>query len=65
MKMENGGFSEIEVLLTEVEHRHKILFRGFKGGISNRIKKNEWQRTTDAVNKVSSAPRTIDEVKKK
>ena len=53
------------MLLTEVEHRKKILFGGLKEGITNRTKKIEWQRTTDAVIKVSSVPRTIDEVKKK
>lgn len=56
---------EIEVLLTEVETRKHVLFGSLKEGISNRIKKLQWQNIADAINKVGSETRTLDEVKKK
>ncbi|XDV52492.1 hypothetical protein PO909_021219 [Leuciscus waleckii] len=55
----------MEVLLSEVEGRKKVLFGGLSAGISNKRKILEWEQVTEAVNAVTSVPRTVQETKKK
>ncbi|ROL48218.1 Myb-related transcription factor, partner of profilin [Anabarilius grahami] len=55
----------LKVLLSEVEGRKKVLFGGLSAGISNKRKILEWEQVTEAVNAVTSVPRTVQETKKK
>ena len=64
-KGKKRNFTEIEVLVGEVEARKNILFGGLSAGISNKCKIVEWQHVTAAVNAVSSVPPIMAEIKKK
>lgn len=64
-KKRNFTDCEMEVLLSEVEGRKKVLFGGLSAGISNKRNILEWEQVTEAVNAVTSVPRTVQETKKK
>ena len=67
MKKKKRNFTdcEIEIMVGQIEKRKRILFGSLSSGMTNKTKQIEWQKVTDAVNSVSSEPRTLEEIKKK
>ncbi len=63
-KKRQAKFSEyeIEVLVTQVEHRKRVFFGCLSSRISNKKNQAEWQLGAEAVNKVGSTQRTTAEV---
>ena len=64
-KKRNFTQCKVEVLVSEVDTRKKVLFGGLAEGIANAKKAAEWQHVADAVNNVASEGRTVADIKKK
>uniref|UniRef100_A0A8C5FHJ9 Myb/SANT-like DNA-binding domain-containing protein n=1 Tax=Gadus morhua TaxID=8049 RepID=A0A8C5FHJ9_GADMO len=66
-KARKKNFSEcaVEVLISEVEARNKILFGSLSSGISTKTKKLAWESVAKSVNEVGAESRTVADIKKK
>ena len=53
-RKKNFSECEVEVLISEVEARHKVLFGSLSSGISTKTKRLHWEHVTKAVNAVGA-----------
>jgi len=61
----NFSGEEVELLISEVEKREKILFGRFAPGLSSAVKDAGWVEVAAKVSAVGGVKRTAEEVKKK
>jgi hypothetical protein len=64
-RKKNFSECEVEVLISEVEARNKILFGSLSSGISTKTKKLAWESVAKSVNEVGAESRTVADIKKK
>ena len=60
----NFSGEEVELLISEVEKREKILFGRFAPGLSSAVKDAGWVEVAAKVSAVGGVKRTAEEVKK-
>ena len=58
-RKKNFSECEVEVLISEVEARNKILFGSLSSGISTKTKKLAWESVAKSVNEVGAESRTV------
>lgn len=58
----NFSECEVEVLISEVEARNKILFGSLSSGISTKSKKLAWENVAKSVNEVGAESRTLADI---
>lgn len=58
----NFSECEVEVLISEVEARNKILFGSLSSGISTKSKKLAWENVAGSINEVGAESRTVADI---
>ena len=64
-KKNNFSLNVIEVLVSEVECNHKVLFGTLSGVLTNKKKNMLWEKVAITVNAASSQRRSFADIKKK